>query len=683
MSVLLTLLLPGCGDTSAGSTGPEDSFPCSAIGNVELIPLDIWGRDLAESTLASTLSPDTVALVDVGPGVVMYPLGASPVDLALRWSAADHADLATTIRWSGPGSFAVDDPTAVGRVAWSWDATRSVGGTTCPVLSVYAGLEHTWFAPSAAAPTRNAVELHMDGESYWADVAAGLARTERRVTWTTWWWESDFELVRGADHAELTEAERWEYTALGLLEGLSGVERRVLINRFWAENSDFTLLLNSDEALRDYAETPGDAMEVVLQGNDTEVPIEGQYTGEPAAFSFAGRVAANPRYSAREVEEASVWEEVDLELQVASWHQKSIVLDGEVAFVSGMNTKSTDWDSSDHAIFDARRMEFEATEAERADVSAQEELPDLGPRKDYGVRVEGPAAHDVEDILATRWNAAIDAGDAYAEYATELSLDGATAESGDGAQVQVVATMPEPWGMQAILETHARALANADRYVFIEDQYFRAPLLNDVLVERMLADDDLLLIVVTMDVATTDGGAKFSWLSDQTFRALFPDRYLLLQLGSIELVTDPDAWWDEAEIVIQPIDTHSKLRIVDDRYLSVGSCNFNNRGYLYEGELDVAVLDEAFATDARARVFANLVGDEWSALLSDDAQNNFDVLSMVAGENEERLSWWEDNVGDLDADEAEQAWSASRPSGFVYPLQIQEGYEWDVGPDAF
>ena len=682
-SPLLVVLVAACTTRpSQGDSAGEPATVCSELGNLELVPLDIWGRDLEGATLATNASPTAVADAEAGPGVVLYPLGGTAVDLQFGWSATDYRNLSAAVQWDGAGAFSVTEPAGEGRVASSW-AERAIGGTTCPVWTVYAGLEHEWFAPSAAAPTVNAVSFHMDGESYWADVASALARTERRVTWATWWWESDFELIRGADHATLSDAERWANTALGMLEDLDAAERRILINRFWAANSDYTTWLNTDDALLAYAETPGDGLEVILQGNDTEVPIEGQYQGDAAEFQFASRVLANARYADRDVTAAADREEVDIELQVASWHQKAIVLDGEIAFVSGMNTKGADWDSGEHLVYDSRRMGFDATTADRQDVAAYEELPEFGPRKDYGVRLDGPAARDVEDILGDRWNTAIADDDMYAENATAIAFDEASAEGEDGPLVQVTATMPEPWAVQAIRETHTRAFENATRYIYVEDQYFRAPLMNDVIVERMLAESDLVLIVVTMDIATTDGGAKFTWISDETFRSLFPNRYLLLQLRSVELLTDPDASWDEAEFLSQNIDTHSKLRLVDDRYLSVGSCNFNNRGYLYEGELNVAILDDATATAARTSIFENLVGDEWSGLLSDDAQNNFDVLRMAAAQNREILEWWEENAADLDAEEAESEWDQSRPSGFVYPLTISEGYEWDVGPDAF
>jgi hypothetical protein len=109
----------------------------------------------------------------------------------------------------------------------------------------------------------------------------------------------------------------------------------------------------------------------------------------------------------------------------------------------------------------------------------------------------------------------------------------------------------------------------------------------------------------------------------------------------------------------------------------------NNRGYLYEGELNVVVLDDATARGVRRDVFANLVGPDWEGMLSDDARNNLDVLAMAAATNADILATWDADAADLSASEAEASWPRYRPSGFVYPLQIDADYVFDVGPDVF
>ncbi len=663
---------------------------CSKIANLELAPLDIWGQDLEGVTIGLNYDPPLVEDPDAGPGVEMYPLGEDAFELRVTLSAEDHDDAEFTVAYAGTGgadAFTVSDPDD-GRVVTSW-ARRTIDGTECAIFTVYAGLDHSWFAGRSPAPTLNAVELYIAHDEFWEDVANDLGNSRERVDWATWYWQSDFELIRPeGTHINMSDAAREANTVMSRMEALNGVDRRVLVNRFWDENTDYNEYLNTDSALRSYASTSNDDFEVVLQGNDTDVSASGVWDGEASDFDFGERVSANPRYGDRTLMETGGFDPqpCGLDFQVASWHQKFMVFDGEVAYVSGMNTKGIDWDTPEHLVFEPRRMDLDADNDDRQDVADGLLLPDYIPRRDYAMRVEGPAAYDVEEVFRSRWQQAIYDGDMYADRATSFALGerpAAVPPGSGGVSTQVNLTMPAPWSEQSLWETHGKAFAQASDYILIEDQYFRAPIMNDIIVARMLAVPELVLIVVTYNVSDWDGGAMYTYLSDSTFRDMFPDRYLLLELETTALTTEEGYIWDDVYFYAQNVNTHSKLRLVDDRYLSVGSCNMNNRGYKYEGEMNISVLDDDVATAARNDILEQWVGPDYSHRISDDMRDNLDLLREVAKSNEDIVEWWEDNADDLDADEAEAEWRSYQPSGFVYPLEISGDYEWDVGPDLF
>jgi len=70
--------------------------------------------------------------------------------------------------------------------------------------------------------------------------------------------------------------------------------------------------------------------------------------------------------------------------------------------------------------------------------------------------------------------------------------------------------------------------------------------------------------------------------------------------------------WDETESRYANIDTHSKMFIVDDKFMSVGSCNKNNRGIIYEGELSAAGLDPTWWQQfIDAAAWNDAVYDRW------------------------------------------------------------------------
>ncbi len=296
-----------------------------------------------------------------------------------------------------------------------------------------------------------------------------------------------------------------------------------------------------------------------------------------------------------------------------------------------------------------------------------EMVADFGPRKDYMVRLEGPSVVDAMGIFATRWNGQIAAGVQYSELATPFTLEGVMEPNSDGIQVQVVATMPEPFGDTTIAETLLRAISQASEYIYIEDQYFRSPILADALITRMLEVPTLELIVVTRPVDEwLDPGCWHTHLQAELFHGIFPERFGLYRLRTFDWSdTGCILCIDEVLGVFQDIDVHSKLVLIDDLYLQVGSCNHHNRGLLYEGELAVALVDEALATETRHRILSNLLGDYYTEASA--PEELLGAFENAATYNDAVYAEW-DNADfdlDLDGDPLAPWW---QPEGFVYTM---------------
>jgi phosphatidylserine/phosphatidylglycerophosphate/cardiolipin synthase-like enzyme len=393
------------------------------------------------------------------------------------------------------------------------------------------------------------------------------------------------------------------------------------------------------------------------QGNATY----GEFLWELAPFTFGDRVrAAFAETAARSFDaEAAIhssippynadltdWPFIDIEAEIASWHQKFLTIDHQVAFVGGMNVKSTDWDSQDHIVFDHRRMNYDATVAEREAVMSKEQGSDLGPRRDYMIRVEGPAAQDAVDIFQRRWSQAMADGVEFAENSTDFTVQRNIPARANGQQVQVTATMPEPFWEHAIAETWFNAVAQAQSYIFIEDQYWRIPLLVDAIAERMRQVPALKLIVITKPVDEwLDPGCEWTHATHQALMDEFgPGRYRTYQLMAFDSVV---TWgWDETESRYANVDTHSKMIIVDDKFMSIGSCNKNNRGIIYEGELNAAVLDADWVREQRRRIFANILPAGTPA--TDDAAVWWQQFIDAAAWNDAVYSRWEAEGWDID-----------------------------------
>jgi phospholipase D1/2 len=254
-----------------------------------------------------------------------------------------------------------------------------------------------------------------------------------------------------------------------------------------------------------------------------------------------------------------------------------MVLDGRLAFIGGMNLRRVDWDTSAHRVFDARRMLLASTTEARMAVAAREQLPDNGPRKDYIVRIEGPAARDAEDIFHRRWRYLLDTRARFSDDASDFTVAPTPAPVANGVQAQVTATLPAPFHEYAIAESWVNAINQAQSYIFIEDQYFRIPMLNELIMRRMTEVPTLRLLVVTKPINEwVDPGCPWTYRSHGEFAMRFPTRYRLVQLRAFD--TQVTWGFDETDCHFVDMDVHSKMLIVDDEFMSVGSCNKNNRG---------------------------------------------------------------------------------------------------------
>ncbi len=682
----------GVGETDGKGDDPED-YPEVATALLEVYTLDAWAQFLPAAEVSVTRQGRPEAIPTTG-----YPVVRLAVDEAasyeLELSALDHHPATITVDFDG--SDAVDGASLGAVVTNGGGLTISHEMRTIrpdepavPVHTIYVGLRHKWFA-AAGAPARrnNRIDFLMDGEEAWAAVYNDLTQATESVALATWWWESVFELVRDEDdHIYQSESERRANTILSILDR-SPATKRVIVSQLWGQDGILDWM-TADSDIRDRGAAGGDDFEFMGQANETE----GEFLFKADGFSFGERVRAGHDVTGRDFEvDAQVpssipshqvdlghWP-VGIDIQHASYHQKFMVVDNDVAFIGGMNLRRVDWDTNEHLVFDPRRMLFDATQAEREAVADHDEFPDTGPRKDYMVRIEGPAAQDAADIFKKRWDLLRYEGVEYSNNSSAFEVVRDITAVAGGSQVQVTATLPDPLWQHSIAESWLNAVANAEDYILIEDQYFRAPLLNDAIVARMNQDADLRLIVITKPVDEwVDPGCAWTHTAHARFESLFPNRYQMLQLRAFASAV---TWgFDETEGYFHDMDVHSKLIIIDDTFLSVGSANKNNRGMIYEGELNVAVVDRDWVRAVRRRLLANILPS--SVVVSDDVTEWSAELDYAAEWNDYVWDNWDDEGFDISLDGAALPMDYT-PRGFVYSLDFRTVADClieDIGPD--
>ena len=702
LRIALALLLTACSsaadrantetpiDESSGGGGGGGEVtppmkPVTAILTVH--PRDIWARPLADAEFSATI--DGLPL-ELGPGAasIEIPL-REPANLTLSLAAKDHRPIELALAYDG--STAVDGLAITGS-APSESAAAFSHRTEAGIArhELHLGLAHDWFSSQARPPRRgNAIELYSSGETAWQAVREELDLAKNSVLISTWWWQSDFELTRTND--ALSSEARWGNTILGVLEK-SPATKRVLVGQFLSQDG----LLSSytwDDALTAHGPVENDGFEVMGQAN----PASGKFWFEPTPVDFTARVraavpgASNEAFDAlppiasvvpaREVD-LTQWP-VEIDVNHATYHQKFVVIDDNVAFVGGMNLKEADWDTDDHAVYDRRRLLFGASEAERLDVQNHKAVPKNPPRKDYMLRIEGPAVEDVADVFQKRWQLQLDSGVEYASAAKPFEIAHDLPEQPGGLEVQITTTMPQPFWEHGVAESWWKALARAEQYIFIEDQYFRAPMINELIAKRMKEKPDLILVVITMPVGEWfDPGCAWTHQSNTLFATQFPARYLTLQLRSFDVAID-DGFFvlDETDAHFVDMSVHSKMLIVDDHFMSVGSTNKNNRGLVYEAEMNAVVIDPAWVRTQRRRLLEQLLPK--GSIVGDNANAWFSELAAAAKANDAVYDAWSQVGFDLNLNGAPVP-ANYLPNGFLYSLHFGSLVDClleSVGPD--
>jgi hypothetical protein len=152
-------------------------------------------------------------------------------------------------------------------------------------------------------------------------------------------------------------------------------------------------------------------------------------------------------------------------------------------------------------------------------------------------------------------------------------------------------------GERTVLAGLLKAIANAECYIYIEEQFLWYGELAHAIAEQMKAKKELRLIVVMAAKAEIplQWGQYQYHLRSEFFRTVMRlDSKSEIVFGSASRVyayglyqTSPFPQSGRP----YPIYVHSKLVIIDDRYVAIGSANVNRRSMHVDTELTLAIVD--------------------------------------------------------------------------------------------
>ena len=264
----------------------------------------------------------------------------------------------------------------------------------------------------------------------------------------------------------------------------------------------------------------------------------------------------------------------DCPVSGGSHHQKFVVIDGRLAFVGGMDLRDSCWDDRRHLVVNPDRLSRGRPHKPYHDVQA------------YLAGGQAPLA--LEQYFFQRWQRA---GGTLPPLASAAPAGEDVRPRGalplGAARVGLSRTQPYSGGpmVREVERLVEDAIGAADALIYIETQYFSSHGISDALGKRMRAGRPVEIVVVVNERAEALKEEIAVGLRQlENIEAL---RSVAVQTGQAFGCYYPlAAGGDGGEAV--PTYIHSKLMIVDDRFLTVGSANFTNRSMGIDSELHVS-----------------------------------------------------------------------------------------------
>jgi phospholipase D1/2 len=254
----------------------------------------------------------------------------------------------------------------------------------------------------------------------------------------------------------------------------------------------------------------------------------------------------------------------------ASHHQKIVTVDDQLAFCGGIDLTSHRWDTSAH------RLE----EPARKTILGQP----YDPYHEVAAMVSGPAAAALGELSRDRWRSL---GHEHFPAIGTASRDLWPSDVGPDLTdvgVAISRTMPASEKQPEVRECETLfrdSITLARQLIYIESQYFTDEALAGTLAERLKEHDGPEVVIVAPKEC-------FGWTERQTMGAFRDAAFRGLtdadRHGRLRLVYPLASRANDVPTFI-----HSKVMIVDDELVRIGSANFARRSMGMDTECDLAV----------------------------------------------------------------------------------------------
>lgn len=257
---------------------------------------------------------------------------------------------------------------------------------------------------------------------------------------------------------------------------------------------------------------------------------------------------------------------------LGSHHQKVVVIDDAIAFSGGLDICARRWDTPEHLAHDPRRVDPWGKT--------------YGPFHDVQIAVDGSAAHALGDLARERWWRAT--GERVATVLPQERMSACWPPSLridlHDVDVAISRTIPAFGGRKSVREVERLfldSIAKARHFIFFEAQYFSSRRIARAMARRLREVDGPEIIMVIPRDAT-------GWIEESTMS--------VLRGRVLEIVRKSDHYQRfHVYIPIVPnltkgyVKVHSKVTVVDDEFVRIGSANLNQRSMGLDTECDISL----------------------------------------------------------------------------------------------
>ncbi len=307
-------------------------------------------------------------------------------------------------------------------------------------------------------------------------------------------------------------------------------------------------------------------------------------------------------------------------------HQKSWLIDAdttrEIAFVGGINL----------GVADVVEVGHPASEG--------------GSTHDVYCELMGPSATDVHHNFVQRWNESSERSKADGSWPItdlpQLTFPVALSKTAGSTSVQLSRTvrrnqyinraaaigmdpLPIELGEKSTLEQYLLAIGNAKRTIYIEDQAIAS-------LEAMQKLEAALQRGVKV-VFLVPGNANSAYTEGRRLTPDLPMYKMLSDLAqypnfTLAAIASQFANGSYCEIYV-----HAKIAIVDDCWATIGSCNFADRSFHSDTELNVTFWDEVVSKQFRVDLFKEHLNADTSNMTDEAA---LEIFRSTASNNAQK-----------------------------------------------